>query len=179
MSRFMGVLLAVVLGEDPAAAWGQGSGFSDAVTKVEARLEPTSVRRGETVTWKLTIRLTRGWHTYPSRQTDERAAAYINKFRFPSDAPVAFVGPLNEPKSKEHSEDGVRVKTIEGEAVWTRAGVVRLDAKPGKVRVPVRVTILTCADRCLPPKTHITEAELIISDQPAVPIDPRYRDEVK
>lgn len=149
---------------------------NDAIRKVEAHIEPSTVRRGQVVAWKLMLELAPGWHTYPTRQPDEQAASYVNKFRFPSDAPVVFVGELDEPKTEEKTEDGVRIHSIAGHATWTRPVIVRPDAKPGRVKVPVRVTILACAERCLPPKTILTEAELTISDLPPVPVDPKYRE---
>ncbi|MCX7700620.1 MAG: hypothetical protein N2039_07060, partial [Gemmataceae bacterium] len=122
------------------------------------------------------VDLCAGGHTYPTRQPDDQAASYVNKFRFPTDTAVVFVGELAEPKADEKSEDGVRILVIEGQATWTRQALVRPDAKPGKVKIPVRVTILACAERCLPPKTLVTEAELTISDLPPVPVDPKYRE---
>ena len=37
--------------------------FNVAVLKVEATVEPATVRRGETATWRVTVELAPGWHT--------------------------------------------------------------------------------------------------------------------
>lgn len=171
---FVGGVLAAIV-PPISVCRAQNPGVNEAITKVNARFESSTARRGEVITWTLTVDLTAGWHTYPTRQPDDQAASYVNKFRFPTDTAVVFVGELAEPKAEEKFEDGVRILVIEGQATWTRQAVVRPDAKPGKVKIPVRVTILACAERCLPPKTMVTEAELTISDLPPVPVDPKYR----
>jgi hypothetical protein len=173
---FLGVIL---IGLVPRPVQAQSNAFDAAVPKIAARFNSTSVRRGETVVWELTVELTRGWHTYPTQQSDPRAGSYVNKFRFPADAAVAFVGPLSEPDSQQKSDDGTPIRIIEGRATWTRTALVRPDAQPGRIKVPVRVTLLVCSDRCLPPKTIVTEAELTISDLPPLPVDPKYKSELQ
>jgi len=152
--------------------------FKDVVKKVEARAESTKVRRGEAVVWTLTIEILDGWHTYPTKQADPMADSYENKIKFANDDNVVFVGGLTEPTLIEKNEDGVKVAMVEKLGVWKRTFVVRPDAKPGKVKVPVKVTILACADRCLQPQTIATEVELTVTDDPPVAVDPKYRAEV-
>ena len=87
----MAIVAAALL---PAAALAQNQSFKDVVKKVEAKIEPVSAKRGETVKWTLTVELIEGWHTYPTTQVDPNASSYVNKFKFPRDDNVVFVGTL-------------------------------------------------------------------------------------
>src|SRR5438270_10902373 len=66
--------------------------FAAAVPKVEAKVEPATARRGETVTWSVTVELAPGWHTYPTRQPDAEATSSVTKIRPPKPGDVVFVG---------------------------------------------------------------------------------------
>ena len=176
MMRFLPVAAIALLCAAPALA--QNQGFSDVVKKVSARFEPASAKRGEAVTWTLTIEVIEGWHTYPTKQADPNAESYTNRIKFPKENGVVFVGELTEPATVEKTEEGAKVAMIEGSGTWKRTIVISPDAKPGKVAVKVPVKILACADRCLPPQTVIAEAKLTISDAAPVPVDPKYQKEL-
>lgn len=152
--------------------------FKDVVKKVEADVSAKTVKRGEAVTWTLTIELIDGWHTYPVKQADANAEPYVNKFKFPKSGEVVFVGELVEPKGVEKMEDGAKIVMIEGAGVWKRTLVIHPDAKPGKLTIKVPVVIMACANRCLPPETIALETEIVVSDAPAVAVDPKYQKEV-
>jgi DsbC/DsbD-like thiol-disulfide interchange protein len=173
------LVAAALVGFIGSAASAQNETFSDVVKKVEAKFDQKTAKRGETVAWKLTIELAEGWHTYPTRQTDPGASSYVNRFKFPADAGAAFVDQLKEPKGITKSEDGAKVVMVEGTGVWERTVVIRPDAKPGKLKVTVPVRILACADRCLPPQTINVEAEITVSDAPAVEVDPKYQKDLE
>src|SRR4051812_6349877 len=66
-------------------------GFDKVVKRVEATFEPATAKRGETVTWRVTVELAPNWHTYPTTQTDPAAKSIVNKFTPPTGGPVAFV----------------------------------------------------------------------------------------
>lgn len=176
MIRRLHLTVAVFLLAAPA--FGQNLGFKDVVKKTEAKVEPIKVKRGQTATWSFTVEILDGWHTYPTTQTDPNADAYQNKIKFPTDAGVVFVGKLEEPKSVEKNEDGTKVAMIEKAGTWKRSFVVRPDAAPGKVKVPVKVTMLVCADRCLAPQTVSAEIEIEITDDPPVAVEAKYKAEV-
>lgn len=142
-------------------------------------MEPRKVKRGQAVTWSFSVEVLDGWHTYPTKQTDPNAEPYQNKFKFPTDANVVFVGNLAEPLTVQKDEDGTKVAMVEKFGVWKRTLVVRPDAKPGTVKVPVKITMLACADRCLPPQTITAEVEITITDDPPVAVDAKYRAEVE
>ena len=158
-----------------ATAAAQNMTFNDVVKKVQARVEPAVVKRGATVNWTLTLDIADGWHTYPTRQIDPKSSSYVNRLKFAEQSGAVFVGDLKEPTGTDKDEDGAKVTMIDGTGTWERTIVIRPDAKPGKVRIKVPVTILACADRCLPPKTITTEIELTISDDPPVAVDTKYQ----
>jgi len=182
MSRIMSrtILALAVAPFLPTTALAQNGSFQDAVKNVQARVEPAVVKRGATVNWTLTVDITEGWHTYPTRQEDSRASSYVNRLKFAEQSGAVFVGDLKEPSGVQKDEDGSRVTMVEGTGTWERKIVIRPDAKPGKIRVKVPITILVCSDHgCLPPKTITTEVELTISDEPAVAVDPKYQKELQ
>jgi DsbC/DsbD-like thiol-disulfide interchange protein len=170
---------AFVLAFAVSFASAQNQSFDDVVKKVEAKLEPAAARRGQAVAWKLTIELIDGWHTYPTRQADPDADSYVNKIKFPAGLDAVFVGYLKEPKGTTRNESGVKINMIEGSGTWERTLLIRPDAKPGKLKIKVPVRIMACADRCLPPQTVNVEAEITISDAPAVAVDPKYQKDLE
>jgi hypothetical protein len=175
--RWLGAAAIAVL--TTLSAQAQNQSFNDVVKKVEAKFEPATAKRGQAVTWKLTIELIDGWHTYPTRQADPDADSYVNKFKFPAGLAAAFVGDLKEPKGATRNEAGVKINMIDGSGTWERTAVIRPDAQPGKLKIKVPVRIMACADRCLPPQTVNVEAEITISDAPAVAVDPKYQKELE
>jgi DsbC/DsbD-like thiol-disulfide interchange protein len=172
------VLALVVSPVFAVTALAQNQTFQDVVKKVEARVDSASAKRGETVKWSLTVEIADGWHTYPTKQNDPKADSYVNKIKFANQGGAIFVGELKEPATVERKEDEANISIVEGSGTWQRAIVISPDAKPGKIKIQVPIKILACADRCLPPQTVTTEVELTISDDPAVPVDPKYRKEV-
>ncbi len=171
--RWLGAALVLFIASSFATA--QNHSFDDVVKKVEAKFEPATAKRGQSITWKLTIELADGWHTYPTKQADPDADSFVNKFKFPTGLAAAFVADLKEPKGMTHNEAGTKITMIGGVGTWQRTVVIRTNAKPGKLKVKVPVKILACSDRCLPPQIVNTEAEITISDAPAVPVDPKYQ----
>ena len=156
----------------------QNPTFNDVVKKVEAKFEPATAKRGQAVKWKLTIELADGWHTYPTTQPDPKSDSYVNKMKFPAGLEAVFVGVLKEPKGIEKIEDGAKVVMVEGVGEWERTVIIRPDAKSGKLKISVPVKVLACADRCLPPQTVTVDAEITVSDAPAVPVDPKFAKEL-
>jgi DsbC/DsbD-like thiol-disulfide interchange protein len=174
--RFQLILPVALLAA--SSSFAQKQGFEDVVKKVSAKVDSSEVKRGAAVTWTLTVEIADGWHTYPTKQADPQADSYTNRIKFPREDGVIFVGELTEPTTIEKTEDGTKVAMIEGKATWKRTIVISPDAKPGKVKVKVPITILACSDRCLPPQKVVAEVELTISDAPAVPVDPKYEKEL-
>jgi hypothetical protein len=154
--------------------------FDDVAKRIEAKVEPATAKRGETVKWKLTIELAEGWHTYPTKQLDPKHDSYVNKIRFANTAAVVFVDDVKEPDLKVRIEEDAKLGEVEGIGVWERPLVVRPNAKPGKVKISVPVTVQVCDKTgCLPPKKLNVDVELTISDAPAVAVEQKYLKEVE
>lgn len=153
----------------------------DVVTAIAAKVEPATVKRGQTVKWTLRMDIADGWHTYPTKQPDERNDSFVNKIAFPKPGDVVFVGEITEPTTKIRTEmDGSRVSEIEGSPVWERSFVVHPNAKPGKMTISVPVTISVCdKNACLPPKKINVNVEFTVSDDAAVKVDPKFEKEIK
>src|SRR5262249_48746690 len=128
-------------------------------------------RRGETVTWILTVDILPGWHTYPTKQRDPKAESYTSKIKAPSGNDLIPVGALIEPSDPVKSaEPDLGVKelfTYEGTAVWKQEMVVNPTASPGKKEIKVPVTILACAQSCVS-ENRAPVATLTITDAPAI-----------
>lgn len=173
------LLVLVALFSAAVAVQAQGTSFEDVAKRIEARVSPGAVKRGEAVKWTLTLELAPGWHSYPTKQPDAKHESFVNKIKFANTDQVVFVGAIKEPKITERIEDGALLAEVEGTATWERMLVVRPDAKPGKVKLAIPVTIQVCdKNTCLPPKKIVVEVVLSISDGPAVAVDPKYQKDV-
>jgi hypothetical protein len=182
----LAVLLLAALIALPAAAPAQKKDWYErAVKKVEATFEPAEAKPGQTVTFRLTVHLNDGFHTYPTRQPDKNARDMVNAIEFPAPGAVVFVGDVTDPpKPKTKSEPVLGIAEYhihEGKVVYERTAVVSPTAKPGPVEVKVPVFKLNVCDaiNCFPTKKLTPAATLKLLDGPAVPVDPRYADEVR
>jgi thiol:disulfide interchange protein DsbD len=156
----------------------------EVVTRAEAKLTPTTAKRGETITWSFTVELIPDWHTYPTRQPDPKADSYTSKVKPPKPGDVIFVGlPQDPPNPKTKAEPVLEIKELryyENSATWELKAVVSPNASPGPKKVAVPFTFQVCDEQgCLAPQTNAKELALTVSDEPAVPIDPKYADDVK
>ena len=161
-----------------AAASGQPK---DAIKKVEASFEPAQAKRGQTVSLKITVQLADGYHTYPVVQPAPEAKYSTNTIAFPTGGPIVFVGETVDPagpKSKKAEDHEYLV--YPGGGTWIRKAVVRPTGKPGEAAVKVQLRLMVCdEDRCFPPKTFDLEAMLKVLDEPAVPVEAKYKSEVE
>jgi thiol:disulfide interchange protein DsbD len=153
--------------------------FLKAVPKASTSFEPATAKRGQTITWKLTVELAPGWHTYPLQQVDAKAQDNVTEIKFPTSDAVLFVDEVIEPssKSKEEKDLGIReLHYLDGKLlVWERKAVVPALAMPGKIEVKVPVRMQVCdANKCLPWQTLDFVAPLTISSDPPVPVEEKY-----
>jgi thiol:disulfide interchange protein DsbD len=160
--------------------------FPKAITKIEARIEPAEARRGEVLTWKVTIDVAPGWHTYPTVQRAPQAAANVNRIEFADTEVVVPVGKVQQPKNPTtltEEENGTSYKLSSyqaGSHTWQGSLVVRPDAKPGDHVIQMKVRILVCNEaKCLPGREVKLAVKLKITDEEPLPIDPKYADDLK
>ena len=171
------ILAPVALAADTKKAGG--------VKSVEATFDPPEAKPGQTVTFKLTVTLEDGYHTYPLVQTDKAAEGMVNKLEFPKGGAVVFVGDTFDPSGgKTKAEPALCIKEMlvfEGTVVYQRKAVVPPTAKAGELTVQVPKFVLSVCDKdnCFPPKTLKPEAKLKVLDGPAVEVDKKYAAEVE
>jgi thiol:disulfide interchange protein len=162
----------------------QARGFDEAVKKIEARFEPAEAKPGQTVTFKLTVELAKGWHTYPTKHRDPNVPAKPTLIKPPEGGDVIFVGTVQEPADphvKAIPELNIKDEvTYEGSPTWERKAVVSPKATPGEKTVKLaKFTIMVCDETgCLPPKTVPVSATLKVLDAPAGPVDDAFKAEV-
>src|SRR5262249_14278871 len=79
---------------------------------------------------------------------------------------------------KSGAMEGVRY--IESAAQWEKPLVVRPDAEPGTIKIPVSASILVCNDRgtCLPPQKVSLEVEITVKAGQPVAVEDKYKSEI-
>ena len=197
---FAAVLVPLIASVAPAQFGGGATkhrpSFNEAVPNIKATIEPSEAARGQTVTWRLTIQLIPGWHTYPTVQPEAAAKTYVNRITPlkagdsltekgpPEEIILAFVGspiePANPLKKPEPIDDIKELRTYEGTATWEYKAVVVPDVTPGvkTIKVPVRISV--CDEQgCLAPKKLVVETQLTVTGATPAPIDPQYVEAVK
>ena len=152
------------------------STFQRCRQKIDVVFEPAEAKPGQTVTLKINIVLTDGYHTYPVTQPAEEARFSANKITFPTTGSILYVGETVDPVlPKTKKEQDYELLYYPGGGTWLRKAVVLPNAKPGTSVSKVSIKLLICdKDNCFPPKTFDTEATLKILDAPAVTVEPRY-----
>ncbi len=155
------------------------------VEKIEATVEPAEAKPGQIVTFKLTITLASGFHTYPLAQPDKQAESMVNKLEFPVAGALIFVGEAFDPPLAEtKSEPLLGIKSMlyyKGKVTYERKAVVSPKASAGAATVAIPKFVLSICDRdsCFPPKTLAPEATVKVLDGPAVAVDAKYAAEVE
>ncbi len=179
VSLTVAVLLAVLPGSASGQKW-----YEKAVKRVEGSFTPAEAKPGQTVTFKLTVELNEGYHTYPTVQPDKMAAGMQNVIKFPQPGTVVFVGKLQDPKdylTKEEPDLGIReIRYHTGTVTYTRKAVVSPKAAAGAATVKLAAFTLSVCDKnnCFPPKQVPVEAALKVLDGPPVPVEKEFAAEV-
>jgi thiol:disulfide interchange protein DsbD len=139
----------------------------DNVAKVKVVVDPPTARPGQSVTWKLTLDLAPGWHSYPTKQSADPDSSSVTEFTFPKPDQVVFVGNVAEPPPEVKIRLGKPQDEYEGSPVFQRKLIVSPNAKSGKFPIQVEARIVVCNENnCLPPKTIVTKAEVMVDGQP-------------
>jgi thiol:disulfide interchange protein DsbD len=176
------ILLTLGIGLAPAHAQGRLS-WESAVESVRAEIVPADAHPGQTVTYKLIVKLTPGHHTYPTEQTDPNSTAK-NTIELPQTGDLIFVDRdkkiSDPPDFALVNRGGVMQAEYEGGATWEFKAVVSPKATPGNMSVKLpKVQVLVCDDQnCLPPKKVNVEASVNVSGSP-VAVEDKYKAEVE
>ena len=189
MKRFLTGTLAIaivlaLLPEQRAAGVQKKGWYEKAVKKVEMTFDPAEAKPGQTVTFKLTVDLNDGYHTYPTVQPDPGAESFVNAIKYPAPGSAIFVGKTADPKDYDTKEEPIlkikELRVIAGTAVYTRKFVVSPKAAAGKLELKLDEFRLQVCDKsnCFPSKKIELSATLKVLDGPAVPVEKDYADEV-
>lgn len=176
-------LLVATVPAGPAAANAQKGWFEKAVKKVGVKVEPAAAKPGQVVTFKITIDLQDGYHTYPTTQPDKAAAGYVNLIKFPAQDAMIFVGRVDDPKGFDaiaDAEQGIKeLRKYSGTVTFARKAVVSPKAAPGTATAKATLKLMVCdKDRCFAPKDVPVEAALKVLDGPPVPVPQEFAAEV-
>jgi hypothetical protein len=139
---FLGTVVAVLFGA-PSGARAALPEFDKALLGLSASFDKDTVARGQTATLRIQIELAPGFHTYPTRQTDEKAASLVDKFLFPPSEDVIYVGGLTDPPYNAFPDlkAGIAdLHTIENKAEWRQTVVISPKSTPGQKKIKVVVS---------------------------------------
>lgn len=167
-----------------AGSYAGDDWYEKAVRSVSASIEPVTARPGQTVTFRVTVDLHDGYHTYPSVQPDKNASSMINKFMFPDHGTLIFVGTLKDPEKpnvKAEPDIGIKeLRTYSGKVVFERFAVVSPKAAAGETAIALKsFTLSVCdSDSCFAPKTLKPEARLMVKGA-AMAVEKAYAAEVE
>src|SRR5262245_26075616 len=177
------ILLLFLAGTSPALA--QAITFETAVESIEAKIEPAEAKAGQTVKYKLTIKLFPDHWTYPVVQQNPKEKLTVNKFQLPPPGDLIFVEPIVDPENshtKPSPEGGEMVYYPDG-ATWEFTAVVSPKAMPGDKQVAVKLSkILVCNNQgCISPgSVPIKQVVASLRVLPgSVEVEPKYRDKVE
>ena len=176
---FATVCLSTAIASAQSDAW-----YAKAVKSLEASIEPATAKPGQTVTYRVTLELNDGYHTYPSEQPDKNAAGMVNKFTFPEAGTLIFVGSLKDPEKpdvKSEPELGIKeLHTFKGKVVYERTAVVSPKAAVGEASIEMKSFKLSVCDSgsCFAPKTLKPAAKLTVKGE-AMPVEKAWAAEVE
>ena len=171
-----------IVGSLPAAE--KDDWYAKAVKSVEATVEPAEAKPGQTVKFKLTVKLNEGFYTYPLKQVDAKAKAMVNKITFPTGGSLIFVGeaidPMGFDAKKEPLLEIEELRTYKESVTFERMAVVSPNAKPGAASVKLDSFKLSICDatNCFPTKTLTPEAKWKVLEG-RVEVAKEFAEEVK
>ena len=180
-------LLSLLVFASVGLAQFDGPGFGNApratsfeeLASYSASIEPKEAKRGQLVTFKLTVTMkTPDAWTYPSNPPESQFSK--NTIVLPKDAkPLVFVEPVKDPEGAKTKPDGT-LYYPKG-ATWEFTAIVDPDAKPGEATISLEGTQLQACteENCFnsrlgkPPTATFTVLEESVS------VDEKYSDLVK
>ena len=182
--KFALSFLSIALVQSFAPAADKDAWYAKAVKSVTATVEPAGAKPGQTVTFKLEVKLNDGYFTYPLKQVDENAKSMVNKIAFPKPGTLIFVGDAKDPAGyltkSEPAADILELRTYKETATFERKAVVSPGAKPGEATATLESFKLSVCDAktCFPVKLLQPEAKFKVLEG-GVEVAKEYADEVK
>lgn len=161
--------------------------FDEAAKDLQCQIEPASVKRGQTVTFRFSFELAPGFHSYPLAQDPKQAdvEGFVTGISFNDKSAKAvlvpvgkFIEPTFETVPYELSKTGGTIRYVFGKPVWERKLVIRPDAEPGVKTIKIKLDVQACDKHGCLPGPRSRDVQLNISADPPETIDPQYADEV-
>lgn len=150
----------------PGQRLGPGPGSFPA--SVTVKLEPKSVKPGETVKLEVSVMLDPGYHTYDLEQPELPAVA--SQLTLDSNEPLDLIGGWIGTPPVEKLDDVLnkRIFVHHNEVTWSQEIRVAADAAPGEYKLGGKLRFTVCDDKgCLPPKTEKFEIALRVAAEVA------------
>src|SRR3954447_14303653 len=97
MKRLALICLTLFAAICPAAERKPRIAWATAVRAVKGEIEPAEAKPGQTVTFKLSVRLFPDHWTYPTNQSNPKEKDARNVFVLPAAADLIFVEPIRDP----------------------------------------------------------------------------------
>ena len=169
------LLLLLVTASAPAQFGGSRPKPKEVIIKAEATIVPATANRGETVTWRFTLEILPGWHTYPTQQVDPEATSYITKLKFPRRrchvrrTRCRALQRDQEARSGPEHQGTANLRKQGG--LGTEVGGLA-ERHTGAKTITVPVSLQVCDESGCLPNNISTKAKLTVSDDPPVPVDP-------
>ncbi len=180
---FAGVLLILGIGFQTSEVFAQPRLTPEiAVKSITATVEPTEARPGQTVQFKIDMKLRSSeYWTYPFKQIDWREKDSKNSLYFPKGQPYFFIGSIVDPPNpKIKPGPKGELRHYPGGASWTIPVVISPEAKAGEITIkPQKFMYVVCDEHnCLIPQTYKLEAKIKIAGEP-MPVAESYRQDVE
>jgi DsbC/DsbD-like thiol-disulfide interchange protein len=133
--------------------------------KASAVFDPAEAKRGGTVTLKVTLTPAPGYHTYPTKQADAKADAFVTTIEFPGIKDLKPAKEWKEPKPKimDEKELMAKVGIYEEKAVLENQLTVSKDAAAGAKKIKVKIDTQVCDDKGCIPFSKTLEVPLTIA----------------
>ena len=176
--------ILLVFAASPGLAQQRAS-FQDAVKSIAGTIEPAEARPGQTVTYKLTVKLNHPYYTHPVKQPDMSVgvANSRNEIELPTTGELIFVEPISDPPNAKTKTStlGTLAYYPEG-ATWEFKAVVSPKSTPGDKRIALKkFRPLVCngeTEFCFPPRPVPVEATVKVVGDP-VEVEEKYRETVE
>jgi thiol:disulfide interchange protein DsbD len=186
----MGCLALMVFAILPAGATAQddnpfGGGRPRTSVKdrlvFQAAVTPTEAKRGELVKLTVTGTLKPGYHTYPLRQTNPKAASFVAKLDVKDTAGLKPLPPVTESPADEVPEPTIGGSLLEylKEFTWSQDVLIPPEVEPGTKTLKLKISSQVCDEHnCVPVNVNL-EAAVKVSDAPAVAVSPAVQERLK
>jgi thiol:disulfide interchange protein DsbD len=155
-------------------------GRTDKVQSLETKIEPASAKPGQTVFYRITVKLAPNHYTYPTVQPDAQEGDSVNLLHPPEGSDLIFVEPITNPPGAK-SKPGIKgtLAIYPDEATYAFTAVVSPLATPGEKKIKLkRVRFTVCNDETCVPVNLPVEASFTVAGEP-VKVDDKYRSAVE